>query len=635
MPETLAFARLRAEFHRLLDLDGAARAEVLAGIAVDAPEMAAELKAMLADEPAVEAALAAGALVGGWTLEEEIGRGGMGVVWRASRQQHGVFQRSALKLMHPWLLSASSQRRFRREWAVLARLDHPAIARLIDAGIDGGRPWLAMAFVDGQTLDTAASSATLGQRVAWLATIAGAVAHAHARLVLHRDLNPANVRVDGEGRAHLLDFGIAGLLDGSLPGLTLTGLRPCTPRYAAPEVLRGEPLGAAADVYSLGVMLREICSHAGGRIRDGLLRAVIERAVAADPAARYASADALAADLDDWLAGRPLRSGFGAAGPRLRRWLHAWRWPLGSAAAVLLTLGLGALATWQQTERARNEAERSAAHLAAVLDVIGVASPEVYAGSDPRASDVLIEAARRIEAMPAADAELRWQSLARIGAGLINLGRYPEAAKVLDAALVAAEAAGGPELVARRLEVLALRLWTLTSDGAEGELETLSARIEAAAADAAAQPGPALSALANAAAIWSRNGAHERGRQLLTQAEAFLNKAGTLPTQRENYWRQRGWLEMRGSQLAAAEAAFKRALAESESDPGAFSTMRRAEAHWLLAECALRAGDAAAASHWLSLARPAHLAEYPEGHPERAVFQRMEARLAALQAAPH
>ncbi len=634
MPEALEFARLRAEFHRLLDLDGSVRADALASIALTEPELATELEAMLADEPATEATLVAGAVVGGWTLETEIGRGGMGVVWRASRQQHGVLQRSALKLMHPGLLSASSQRRFRREWAVLARLDHPAIARLIDAGIDGGRPWLAMAFVDGQTLDTAASAATLGQRVAWLATIAGAVAHAHARLVLHRDLKPANVRVDGEGRAHLLDFGIAGLLDGSLPGLTLTGLRPCTPRYAAPEVLRGEPLGAAADVYSLGVMLREICTDARGRIGDGLLRAVIERAVAGDPAARYPSAEALAADLGDWLAGRTLRSGVGAAGPRLRRWLHAWRWPLGSTAAVLLTLVIGVLATWQQAERARNEAERSAAHLAAVLDVIGAASPEIYAGSDPRASDVLIEAARRIEAMPAADAELRWQSLVRIGAGLVNLGRYPDAAGVLDAALAAAEDAGGPEQATRRLEALGLRLWTLQGDRPEGQLEALSGQIESAATLATAQPGPALSALANAAAIWSRRGGYERGRDLLAQAEALLPDPRTLPTQRENYWRQRGWLELRAGDQAAARTALEQALAEIEAEPGAFSTMRRAEAHWLLAECALRAGNAADASQWLALARPTYLAEYPEGHPERMVFTEMERRLAALAAAP-
>jgi eukaryotic-like serine/threonine-protein kinase len=634
MPETLEFARLRAEFHRLLDLEAGMRADAIAAMAKAEPELAAELGAMFAAEPSPEHAIAPGTVIGGWTLEEEIGRGGMGVVWRASRQQHGASLQAALKLMHPGLLSASSQRRFRREWAALARLDHPAIARLVDAGIDGGRPWLAMAFVDGQTLDAAASGASLRQRVAWLTSIAKAVAHAHARLVLHRDLKPSNVRVDREGRAHLLDFGIAGLLDDSAPGLTLTGLRPCTPRYAAPEVLRGEPLGAAADVYSLGVMLRELCADAGGRIGDGLLRAVIERAVAPDPAARYPSADALAADLADWLAGRTLRSGVGATGPRLRRWLHAWRWPLGSAVAVLLTLGLGALATWQQAERASNEAERSAAHLAAVLDVIGAASPEIYAGSDPSASDVLIEAARRIEAMPAADAELRWQSLVRIGAGLVNLGRYPEAADVLDAALAAAEDAGGPEQATRRLEALGLRLWTLQSDSPDGQLEALSGLIEMAAADVSAQPGPALSALANAAAIWSQRGGYERGRRMLAQAEAFLADPRTLPTQRENYWRQRGWLELRAGDLAAARSALEQALAEIEAHPGAFSTMRRAEAHWLLAECALRARDAAVASHWLALARPTYLSEYPEGHPERAVFEEMERRLVALEAIP-
>lgn len=632
MPETLEFARLRAEFHRLLDLHGSARADTLASLAVKEPELAAELAAMLADEPVAEQALVPGTIVGGWTLEEEIGRGGMGVVWRASRSPHGARQQVALKLMQAGLLSTSSQRRFRREWAVLARLDHPAIARLIDAGIDAGRPWLAMAFIDGQTLDLAARGAPLAQRVAWITRIAEAVAHAHARLVLHRDLKPANVRVDREGRAHLLDFGIAGLLDNSSPGLTLTGMRPCTPQYAAPEVLQGEPVGVAADVYSLGAILRELCSDTDGTIPDGLLQAVIERALAMDPAARYPSADALAADLTDWLAGRTPRSGVGAPGPRLRRWLRAWRWPLGSAAAVLLTLAIGAVATWQQARLARAEAVRSAAHLALVLDVIGAASPEIYAGADPRASDVLIEAARRIAAISDADAELRWQSLVRIGAGLVNLGHYPEAAGVLDQAIAAAEAAAGPELSTRLLEALGLRLWTLGADSPAIELEALSARIEATVGQRGVEPGTAVSALASAAALWSRRGEPERGRRLLSAAQSLLADPHTLPTQRENYWRQRGWLELRAGELSAANNALGHALAEIEADPAAFSPMRRAEAHWLLGECALRAGDAAAASRWLALARPAYLAEYPDGHPERAVFRQMEARLAALEA---
>ena len=203
---------------------------------------------------------------------------------------------------------------------------------------------------------------------------------------------------------------------------------------------------------------------------------------------------------------------------------------------------------------------------------------------------------------------------------------------MLDQALAAAEAAAGPAVSTRRLEALGLRLWTLDEDSPAAELEALSSRIETTVAQPDVAPGPALSALANGAALWSRRGKPERGRRLLSGGEAFLADPRTLPTQRENYWRQRGWLELRAGELGAAKEGLGRALAEIEADPAAFSPMRRAEAHWLLAECALRAANADDAARWLALSRPTYLAEYPEGHPERAVFHQMEARLAALEA---
>lgn len=623
------FARLRLAFHHCIELAPAERAQALAGYAAADAGLARELLALLAEPPAATILTAPlPPAIAGFLLIEEIGSGGMGVVWRAEREVAGFRQTVALKLLRPGQHSAAAHARFLREWRVLARLEHPVIARLIDAGVDGERPWLAMEFVDGPSYALTIAARPLPERVAVLAEVCDAVAYAHGRLVLHRDLKPANLRFAADGRVRLLDFGIARLLDDTDPELTLSGLPAGTPRYAAPEQWRGEVVGTAADVYALGRLLAEV--HGG----DPLLAAVAARASAAAPQQRYPSATALAEDLRDWLAGRALRSGAGSRRSRLQRWLWQHRWPLATVAAVVLTLAIGLWMTWQQAERARQAGQQARAHLDALLEVIGAASPEVYAGHDPPASVFLAEAARRLQALPDSDPELAWQSLVQIGQGLLNLGQPAAAGPVLEAALAAAERWSQPGQATRRL--VTLRLLVLTQDGAADPagLERSTDRIVTAAAHPDAAVGEALSALATAAAAWSRAGEFARSRSLLKLAQPWLKRPGATPPQLENYWRQRGWSALRGEDLRAAAADILQSLAVIRAHPTQFSALRTAEAYWLLAEIALQAGDAARATTAMAQAAPAFAAEYPQTHPERGTLALMQARAALLGANP-
>ena len=623
------FARLRAGFDALSERSPAERAVHLDALRAEDADLAEELAGLLRlHDAAAPSTAATPRTVDGFTLLQELGRGGMGVVWLAEREHAGFRQRVALKLLHPGARSALAERRFRREWQVLARLQHAHIAQMIDAGIDSdGRPWLAMELVDGPLLEEAGTGLSLAARVGLLADASDAVAYAHSQLVLHRDIKPANLRLGRDGRVRLLDFGIARLLDDSDAALTLTGVQACTPRYAAPEQLRGENVGTAADIHALGVLLRDWCL---GSHRDPLLLAVAGRATEPRPQDRYTSAALLADDLRDWLAGRELRSGVGSRRARLGRWAWQRRWPLGAGVGVLLALAVGAAATWQQARRAEAQAERARSHLLALLDVIGAASPEAYLGRDPKASEFLIEAARRLLALPDSDPLLQWQAQAQIGQGLINLGRPEAAVPVLEAALQAAARLSDEGAARRQLDGLRLLLLA-QADQADGEaLKRLSQRVEEIAGRPDAPPGEALSALAATASVLGRRGEFAAGRRLLALGTPLADAAGVDATQRENYWRQRGWLALRERELDTARTSLQAALAVIESDPGAFSAMRRAEGGWLLAEWALQAGDATAARHWLDAVAPQYREAFPLPHGERVTLALMQARAALL-----
>lgn len=383
--------RWRATLDRLLQAEAAAAG---AGFLSHAASLAGGTEGAGAASPQWQA----GQHIGPWALIEELGRGGMACVWRA-RPHSGDFQREvALKLPHSpapgWL------ERLKRERDLLARLYHAGIARLYDAGVDGqGLPWLAMECVQGRDILgwCEARQSSVRERLGLLLQVADALQYAHSRLVMHRDIKPANVMVQDDGQVRLLDFGIArGLApeDGEA-ALTQVGQRPMTPEYASPEQVRGEELGIASDVYALGVLAYRLLvgvspyAAAVPGSRHALERAVLEmqppapsgaaaelaarkslrgdldaivlKALAKEPGRRYATMDALAADLQRYLAGEAVQARPPSWRYRVSRFTARHRWAVGmSTLAVVALLGTTGWAL-QAAREARQEARRSGA----------------------------------------------------------------------------------------------------------------------------------------------------------------------------------------------------------------------------------------------------------------------------------
>jgi serine/threonine protein kinase/tetratricopeptide (TPR) repeat protein len=250
-----------------------------------------------AEDEAAESTLR-GRRLGAYTLDAPLGHGGTGSVWRARRDDGRFEGEVAIKLLHLSLLGRVGAQRFRREGAILARLAHPHIARLLDAGIgDAGQPYMVLDLVVGERIDRHCDARRLGleQRLTLFTEVLEAVAHAHRHLVIHRDLKPTNILVDAAGRVKLLDFGIAKLLEdeaGTAESTELTreGGRAMTPEYAAPEQLRGDPVTTATDVYALGVLLYQLLTGRHPTAPEGATMPQLMRATLENEPARASSA---------------------------------------------------------------------------------------------------------------------------------------------------------------------------------------------------------------------------------------------------------------------------------------------------------------------------------------------------------
>nr|WP_255681971.1 serine/threonine-protein kinase [Luteimonas sp. BDR2-5] len=318
-------------------------------------------------------------------MEAEIGRGGMAIVYRARRAQGMASQKAALKILTLGALGNAGRERFRREAGILARLNHPNITALVDSGVaDDGTCWLAMPLVEGERIDCWCENQALDARatVRLYLQVCTAVAYAHRNLVVHRDLKPSNVLIEPGGHVRLLDFGIGQFTDAT-DERTRTMWRALTPGYAAPEQLRGDPPSTAIDVYGLGALLHRLLTGRTPRTGDGSettrpsllvrqaddayhhnyvplksdLDRVLLKALAEAPEQRYASAEALALDLQRWLDGRPVLAQKPKLGYRVRKFVV--RNKVGVAAAVLLVASLagGIGATLWQAGEARQQAE--------------------------------------------------------------------------------------------------------------------------------------------------------------------------------------------------------------------------------------------------------------------------------------
>jgi tetratricopeptide (TPR) repeat protein/predicted Ser/Thr protein kinase len=421
------WALIRSVFDELLDWNAEERTAALRARALP-EDIEREVSALLAaadssstflEHPTAEfsfeaaasqidySSLKPGAVVGVFSIERMIGRGGSGEVY-LSRRTDGVFDQTvALKLLRPEAVSFLD--RFRRERQILANLEHPGIARLIDGGAaPDGRPYIAMEFVAGSPITEYARQhdLRLNQRLELFQLICAAVAYAHRNLVVHRDLKPGNVLVTGEGQPKLLDFGIASILDES--AATDQTMALLTPQYAAPEQFEGRRATTATDVYALGAILFELLSDkpawtthgalaavrrtfdevprlpsaalgraASGPIKAGDARgdldAIVRKAMRAQPDARYESAQALSDDIGRHLANLPVLARKGQFSYRVERFVRRNRGRLAAAAAVLFVAGAGGagyVAQSRQAEIAREAARLETARGDAVHDYV-------------------------------------------------------------------------------------------------------------------------------------------------------------------------------------------------------------------------------------------------------------------------
>lgn len=419
----------------LLDLSHAERDERLARLRLEDPQAAEQLGRMLArarelqsqgflSEPVVaqwQEALASvpeesapppdlsGQSIGPYVLERQLGQGGMGSVWLARRADGRFEGQVAVKFLMAGLFGRGDAGRFAREGEILARLSHPHIARLLDAGVhQGQQPYLVLEYVDGLPIDVYCRQQQLSieVRVRLFLDVLAAVAHAHARLILHRDLKPSNILVTGDGDVKLLDFGIAKLLADATQAsqgaaateLTQRAGSAFTPQFAAPEQVQQADVTTATDVYALGVLLflllggshptaddtqtqldrlKAVVDHVPKRLSDvaarqqdtviagqsrrlrGDLDTIVAKALKKSPAERYVNAQALADELQRWLHHEPIQAHPDSRLYVLSRFVQRHQWAVALSSLAGLTLvALTVFSTWQAHRAA--EAEREA-----------------------------------------------------------------------------------------------------------------------------------------------------------------------------------------------------------------------------------------------------------------------------------
>jgi eukaryotic-like serine/threonine-protein kinase len=425
----------------LLDADAEQRAARLSQLHTQDPELAGQLEALLSQQAVIErehflegaasagidAATLVGRTIGDYTIERPIGQGGMGSVWLARRSDGRYEGYAAVKFLNLALLGVGGAKRFRREGNALAKLSHPNITHLIDAGIENGQPYLVLEYVEGQPIDRWCDAQALDvtARIQLFLQVLAAVSHAHGRLILHRDLKPSNILVTTEGRAKLLDFGIAKLLTDEVGTDPLTELtrqsgQGFTPDYAAPEQLQQRSEATTAtDVYALGVLLyvlltgthptvnpadtpvvrlRSLVEREPARMSEVALNAspaavearasslshlartlrgdldnIVAKALKKSPDERYATADAFAADLRRYLRHEPVSARPDSLRYRAGKFVVRNKLVITSVASVVIGLAVSAAIAVSQAIEAnqrRAEAELEARQARASHDLL-------------------------------------------------------------------------------------------------------------------------------------------------------------------------------------------------------------------------------------------------------------------------
>ena len=456
------WGRLSPLLDELLDLPDDDRGARLAALHAEDPKIAQAVTAMLEHLPAIErgefmqsAAMPkpsglAGQTIGPYSLEREIGHGGMGTVWLARRTDGRYEGEVAIKFLRSGLFGHGDAARFQREGSILARLSHPNIARLLDAGVtgDGTQPYLVLEYIDGEPIDEYCQRLALSveARLRLMLDVLAAVAQAHNRLILHRDIKPTNILVNKAGEVKLLDFGIAKLLDDASAGqtaLTVHAGNAFTPEFAAPEQVQAGDVTTATDVYALGVLMyillggdhptaaptgapldrmRSVIETVPRRLSEAVLKrggptqrwspesrrlavevrgdieTIVAKALKKSPSERYANADAMADDIRRYLAHEPIAARPDSRLYRAAKFVQRHRAGVAATSLAIGALGVGiGVALWQarEAQAQRVQAEGLIEYMIGdlrkklqpvgrldVLDGVGLKALDYYAGQD-------------------------------------------------------------------------------------------------------------------------------------------------------------------------------------------------------------------------------------------------------------
>jgi serine/threonine-protein kinase len=500
--DTTRWRRIETLFHQTAAVGTDNRAAFLDQVCQGDLELRAELESLLASSDQTLSGLkdslaaAAGDMldsanpdlprIGPYRLIRTLGEGGMGTVYLGERDDDQYHRVVAIKVLRAGLArSPALQLLFRSERQILADLDHPNIARMLDGGITPhGSPYLVMEYIDGVTPDVHCRerSLRLDSRLRLFRTLCSAVDYAHRHLVIHRDIKPLNVLVTAEGAPKLLDFGIAKLIDPIQEGFDLEargGERLLTPDYASPEQLLGKPISTATDVYGLGNLLfelvvgeapfagaasteraRAICEDEPERPSVACLRTrclapsdarklcgdldlIVLKCLRKDPAERYASASQMLEDLDRYLGGYPVEAVDQTVVYRMAKFIRRHRTGVALAALVALlilvfTVGMAVLA--RRATRGEARARREEEFMAGIFNA---ATPEGSKGENVTARQLLDQGAKRIEAEPGSDPQLQAAMAEDIGEAYVALGLYDQARPLHQRALNLAEKSEG------------------------------------------------------------------------------------------------------------------------------------------------------------------------------------------------
>ncbi len=512
------------------------------------------------------------ARIGPYRVVSELGRGGMGTVYRAERDEPGLRKTVAIKLVRSGMDSTFVLRRFKNERQILSSLEHPGIARLYDGGTtDDGLPFFVMEYVDGTSLLSYCDEQRLSiaDRLRLFRRVCNAVQYAHQSLVVHRDLKPSNILVTAEGHPKLLDFGIAKLLTPAIVGGSVEETTPfdrfLTPQYASPEQVRGEPVTTASDVYSLGAILYELmCGQRPYRITGqgaaeisravseaeppppstllartdarrrqlrGDLDNIVLKALRKDTGQRYATAAELGDDLQRHLDGFPVRAQPDRRAYRAKKFVRRHRAGVLAAGMAALSLVVGlTLALWQaqvaraERDRARAETEKAQQVTGFLRSLFQSSYAKQAKGETLTARDLLDAGRERVDRDLANQPVVRASMLALLGSVYSDLNLYAQAEPLLERSLALREQVLGRDHsdVAESLSALGRLKGDLGDlEGAQTFLERAVAVRETVDGRDAPALAETLSQLGNVQ--WAR-GHYAEGRPMLARAVAIEEK---------------------------------------------------------------------------------------------------------------